>query len=115
MRATISLPERWRAEAEILRRRGAAVQAEVLESCAVDLEECERARELELLSLEQAAAESGFSYSAIQKMVAEGELTNVGRKGKPLVRRGDLPRKARRRPRSDLADVVIAGRIGGHA
>jgi hypothetical protein len=113
MTPTVSLPELWRAEAEILRRRGAGPQADVLESCATELEEREQTRELERLSLEQAAAESGFSYSALQKMVAQGEITNVGRKGKPLVRRGELPRKARRGQMPDLAGAVIAGRIGG--
>jgi hypothetical protein len=109
------LLERWRAEAEILRRRGAQSQADALLSCAVELEEFERACALEALSLEQASAESGFSYSALQKMLAEGELPNAGRKGKPLVRRGDLPRKARRGTIPDLAGAVIAGRIGGRA
>ena len=109
------LLDRWRAEVEILRRRGAQSQADVLASCAVELEEFERARAFEALPLAQASAESGFSYSALQKMLADNELPNVGRKGKPLVRRGDLPRKARRGTSPDLAGAVIAGRIGGVA
>ena len=111
MNVPTGLLARWRAEAAILRRGGAQPQAEALESCAAELEEFERARELEALSLEQAVAESGFSYSALQKMLAEGELLNVGRKGKPLVRRGDLPRKAKRGSTPALAEAVIAGRI----
>jgi hypothetical protein len=111
MRAALLL-ERWRTEAEVLRRRGAQPQADALETCAVELEEFERACELEALSLEQAVTVSGYSYSALQKMVAAGELANVGKKGKPRVRRGDLPRKATPAPMPDLAGAVIAGRIG---
>jgi hypothetical protein len=111
MSATLLL-ERWRTEAEVLRRRGAQPQADALETCAAELEEFERARDLEALSLEQAVALSGYSYSALQKMLAEDELTNVGKRGKPLVRRGDLPRKARPAAMPDLAGAVIAGRIG---
>jgi hypothetical protein len=111
-RELVQLPERWRAEAAILRRRGAAAQAELLESCATDLEQDERERGLQALTLEDAAAQSGYSYSALQKMVADGQLLNVGKKGKPLVRRGDIPRKPRRREAPDLAGAVIAGRIG---
>ncbi len=40
------------------------------ESYADELEEALREAELEALTLEAAASESGYSYSAIQKMVA---------------------------------------------
>lgn len=107
-----ALAARWREEAAILRRRKATDLAELLEDCATELEAEERERALEALTLEQAVSESGYTYSALQKMLAEGELPNAGKKGKPLVRRGDLPRKARRALTPDLANAVIAGRIG---
>jgi hypothetical protein len=37
-----SLADRWRIKADILRRRGLSAQADVLETCAVELEEYER-------------------------------------------------------------------------
>ena len=93
------LARRWRDEADTLRRRGATAQAVVLESCAEELETVLRERDLEALNLRGASEESGYSYSALQKMVAEGKLPNMGDKNRPRVRRGDLPRKAGQLPR----------------
>ncbi len=47
----------------------------------------------ELLTLQQAEADSGYSYDHLRKMITSGLLPNMGRRGKPLVKRGDLPRK----------------------
>lgn len=106
------LTSRWRNEAEIFERRGAANQAATLMSCADELEQWMRERELEKLSLTQATEESGFSYSALQKMVAKGRLTNVGDKNRPRVRRCDLPRKpSRSTPVEDEAEPDLAGTI----
>jgi hypothetical protein len=112
----IPLPARWRADADILRRRGAVPQAEALESCAVELEAFEQERQLEALTLEQAVIESGYSYSALEKMVRAGQLQNVGIRGKPRVRRGDLPRKViAPKPMTatgpDLAGDALRGRV----
>jgi hypothetical protein len=106
-----SLPELWRREAIVLRRRGAAGQADALESCAAELVAWQHERAFESLTLEQAEQESGYSYSALEKMVRRGELENVGEKGRPRVRRGDLPRKAVRSAKGqDLAGSVLEGR-----
>ena len=110
------LAKRWREEAKMLRHRGQDALAKMAESYVQDLETALRESELEALSLQQAADESGYSYSAIQKKVAEGELENVGDKNRPRVRRGDLPRKTRCRSRSsveeepDLVGEILARR-----
>ena len=108
------LVDRWRQEAEILRGRGATLQADVLLSCATDLEADERAQALEPLTLQEAARESGYSYSALQKLVATGKLPNVGSPHRPRVRRGLLPRKVGTRPLvtdgPDLAARVLQGK-----
>ncbi len=109
------LTSRWRAEADVLHRRGADEQAFVLKSCAVELEHEGRLFSIEALTLEQAAESSGFSYSALQKMVRDGTIPNVGKKGAPRVRRGDLPKKPRPgtepcRGEPDLAELVLAGK-----
>ena len=78
-----------------------------MEACAKDLEERLREWELESLSLDDGARESGFSYSTLQHRVASGEIPNAGSKGRPRVRRCDLPyRGGRVRPKGepDLAD-----------
>ncbi len=105
----------WREDAETLRKRAATAQAVVLESCAEELETVLRERDFEALTLQGASEESGYSYSALQKMVAEGKLPNRGDKNRPRVRRGDLPRKAGQLPRGpsdgepDLAGTILTG------
>lgn len=103
---------RWRADAAVLRLRGAPGQADALESCAAELEAYEREKALEALTLEQAAGESGFSYSALEKMIRRGMLLNVGGKGSPRVRRGDLPKKPTRFSLQavEIAEQVLSGR-----
>jgi hypothetical protein len=103
------LGARWRAEASLLRRRGADAQAVVLETCAAEFDEWLRERSLEALSLAEAERESGYSYSALQKMVARGELENIGDKHRPRVRRGDLPRKPLKYQRSQVGPALAEG------
>ena len=89
------LPAEWRALAVQQYELGAVGQARTLEFCANRLEESARQWESEALTLDQAAEESGYSYSALQQMVAGERLESVGTKHSPRVRRGDLPQKAR--------------------
>jgi hypothetical protein len=91
------LTERWNEEAEILRRCACSAQAELTDRHIQELEELKMQWQLELLTLRDAARESGFSYSTLQHMLAEGRLENAGSKNKPRVRRRDLPRKGARR------------------
>jgi len=108
------LSAKWRAAAVELRHWGAELQATVLEQCAAELEAYERECALEQLTLEQAAAESGYSYSQLQKLVGSGALTNVGEPHKPRVRRGDLPRKPGRVAHEGEPDLaaLVQGRRG---
>src|SRR5687767_3771453 len=107
-----ALVAKWREEATLLRRRGASAQADAAESYAAELEAAVREWQLAELTLDDAAQESGYSYSALQKKLANGELGNVGGKGTPRVRRGELPKKAGRIPEETLADKVLARRLG---
>ena len=109
------LADGWRAEAVVLRKRGATAQAEVLESCVADHEQVLDAWRTEELTLNQAAEESGYSYSALQQM----KDLHVGTSGSPRLRRCDLPRRpSRSSPRlangpPDLADEILASKHGG--
>jgi hypothetical protein len=102
----------WRDEAKILRVRGADAQATVLESCALELEEKARLFSHEEITLEQAAEESGYSYSALEKMARRGRIPNAGLLGHPRIRRKDLPKKPGRGAPAqggpNLADLVLA-------
>ena len=115
-----SLPAAWREKAEEFRRLRAEDQATTLEYCADDLEETWRVWQEEPLTLEEAAEESGYSYSSLQKRVASGEIPNIGEPGAPRVQRQDLPRKAPR-PRFKLEsgepdlveEILVGGSAGG--
>lgn len=100
----LPLVDKWLAEAKEIRERADEEEIPMLrhslELTAMIYEE--HAEELqtetvryweELLSLKEAADESGYAYSTLQKKVARGEIPNSGSAGKPLVRRKYLPRK----------------------
>ena len=117
MSSPITLPSRWRTLAEQMRSLGAVAQATTLEHCADDLEEAWRIWQTEPLTLDEAAEESGYSYSSLEKRVRSGRIPNIGEPGAPRVRRADLPRKAPR-PRfkletgePDLAEEILAAKL----
>ena len=101
-----------REDAATLRRYGAPGQAEAVEECAAGLEERLRLWELEALTLEQAALESGFAYSTLQQKIAANELPNAGELGAPRIRRCDLPyRGGAPRPQTDAGAPDVAKEI----
>lgn len=93
------LIKRWRDEAAVLRRYASEAQADVVERLARELEAALKESELEELTLEQAQSETGFAYSTLQRMVAEGRIPNAGDRHKPRIRRRDLPKKPAHRER----------------
>jgi hypothetical protein len=117
-RRILDLASEWRQKATLLREYGAEAQAAAIEACAVELTDAIRAWQDEPLTLEQAVEESGYSYSTIQQKVAAGEIPNVGSRGRPRVRRYDLPRKTPtpslllESGEPDLAGEVLAARTG---
>ena len=120
------LISQWRDEAETLRRRGVAVHATLLESCADELERELDRWENELLSIKEAAAESGYSEETLRRKARSGKLPaerSSGKKTHLKLRCGDLPIKPIRRnaassshipysPEEDARD--IAQRLGGN-
>ena len=120
------LISQWRDEAETFRRRGVAAHATLLESCADELERELDRRENELLSIKEAAAESGYSEETLRRKARNGELPaerSNGKKSHMKLRRGDLPTKPIRgkgayasrtpyNPEEDARD--IAQRLGGN-
>ena len=104
------LVSRWRAEVDVLRKRGADGQAAAVESCADELEQAVVEANLESLTLDQAAEESGYSKSHLSRLMAADRLPNAGRRNAPRIKRGDLPRKPET-PMDEGPDLV--GRIHG--
>jgi hypothetical protein len=108
------LAHEFRNEAEILRKWGELELARAVLHAADRLEMQERLAKLEELSLREASARSGFSYSAVEKMVRQGRIPNAGVKGSPRVRAGDLPSRPptliNGRSGPDLASRALIGR-----
>jgi hypothetical protein len=82
----------WRDRAASLRRY-APEAANAFEDAAGELEAILRDTGAELLTLEAAARECGYSADHLGRLVKAGRLANLGKSGAPKVRRGELPRK----------------------
>ena len=74
----------------------AAPAAEAFRCAANELSTVLSTAENEILTLGQAAAESGYSHDSLRHLVSDGKVPNAGRRGAPLIRRGDLPRRPQR-------------------
>ena len=113
----LDLPKAWREKATELRCFGAEDQAVTLEYCADDLDETWRIWQTEPLTLDEAAEESGYSYSSLEKRVRSGKIPNIGKLGAPRVQRQDLPRKAPTHRfeletgEPDLVGEILAGKL----
>ena len=89
-----ALVDAWRHEAATLRDRYADHRlATSVETHARELHEAMQLRAHLELTLQDAATESGYSVAHLRHLIAKGELQNVGRRGRPRVRRGALPSK----------------------
>ena len=108
------LPAAWRGEADRLERFAPAA-AVAFRDAAQQLEESQRAAASDVLTLEEAALASGFSKDHLRHQIATGMIANVGKKGRPRVRAGDLPKKAPRKPSpyDPSADAVQLVRNAG--
>ena len=91
MGAVQDLLTRWRSEAETVGRCGHQSTSRLIRRLAVEVEEALRDDRDETLRLAEATLESGYSTEHLRKMVASGKIPNSGAKGRPLIRRGDLP------------------------
>ncbi len=103
----VLLAQNWRRRAEGLREYGDERGALICAMHADQLEEAWREYELEPLSIEEAALESGYSASHLYHSVRDGDLPNAGRKGRPRVLRTHLPR----RPGKRAPDLIPTERL----
>lgn len=93
---TADLPALWRDRANELEPYAAPV-ATAFRSAAAELEAALRADGDETLTLANAAAASGYSERRLRELLAEGALPNAGGRGRPRIRRGDLPKRGPRK------------------
>ena len=111
MTALDNLAAEWRKNATLLQECGASDRGALFSKVAGQLEAAMRECQLELLTLDQAATEGGYSYSSLEKRLRSGELPNAGTKGSPRIRRGDMPTKGGRMSQVDgFADQILKRR-----
>ncbi len=111
MNGALGLALRWREEALVLEERyGDPRGAELFRLCARELEEAIRCDQDESLTLQEAAATSGYSIDHLRHQVAEGKIPNIGRRGSPRVRRGDVPLKLARQECTTGPDAAATAR-----
>lgn len=101
-KAIQALTERWRREAEVLRKYGCTQLADVNELHASAVLDALQADADELLTAQEAAAWSGYTTRHLRGL----DLPNHGRKGSPLYRRADLPRKPGHDPERAQRDAA---------
>ena len=94
MSAMHDLVAQWRREAETLERREQGSTGKLIRRLAVEVEEALRHDEDEALTLAEAALESNYSTEHLRKLVAAGTIPNAGEKGRPQIRRSDLPTRS---------------------
>lgn len=84
----------WRSkQAEWARLGMTASAATLVDAILEDVESVFRGEANAALTLSEAAKQSGYSVDHLSRMVRTGALENVGRRGAPRIRAGDLPRR----------------------
>ena len=101
----------------MFRLHGHDATASTCELHAAELEAALRDAEAEELTMAESVIASRYSERRLRELVAVGALENVGKKGSPRFRRGDLPKKPRGRSCSGYDVEVhareIVGRLDG--
>lgn len=110
------LPDSFRQTAEYLREHAASEQAACAwEKAAEKLEEVFKNSKLELLNLEEAEVESGYTRSHLKRLIREGVIPNSGGESEPRIQRRHLPRKPgyriRQNPRQKVSCRTQAARV----
>ena len=90
----------WRSAAKLFREHEQAATAVAYEKCADQLEDVLALESACALTLQEAAAESGYSADHLGRMVREGKIPNAGKARAPRIAQRDLPRKPDIAPRS---------------
>lgn len=115
------LRSRWQLRCEEFARFGVLVDgAKVVGELLAELDAAMSAEGEELLSLTVAARLSGYSPSHLSRLLRSGLVPNSGRQHRPLIRRKDLPNKAKhslasgaQKPYDPSADArALMGRQG---
>ena len=82
-----SVAATWRQDATMLRSYGDERGAGILEAVAGQLDGALRDHAMEVLTLSEAAAESGYSKRRLRELLTEGKVPNQGERGRPRILR----------------------------
>ncbi len=102
----VSLADRWRKDAGVLRRCGHRRTAELCEHHARELEDALTALQTEELSATQAAEQTGYSPGHLQDLARSGKVAASKVDGEWRFRRCDLPRKTPDRRSLSVVDEM---------
>ena len=104
------LRQLWERRRDEWARFGVSVDgAELASQVIADLEQLVAARG-DAVTLTEAHRLGGYSVDRLQRLVANGEVENVGRKGRPRIRRSDVPMKPGHRLPDEAASVQFSER-----
>ena len=81
--------------------------APVVSELITELETLFREEKSDILTLSEAALYSGYSVDHLGRSLRRGSIENVGARGRPRVRRGDLPRKSGAL-RNEMSEPIVA-------
>jgi hypothetical protein len=99
------LVSQWRSAAKLFREHEQPATAVAYEKCAGELEDALAQETKAALTLQEAAAESGYSADHLGRMVREGKIPNVGKANSPRIAKKDLPRKSYVAPKPDPSQI----------
>ena len=102
-----ALLEQWEIRAQVLDPYLSPVAA-AFRCCIRELGEGLEQQRSELLSLTEAARESGYSTRHLARAIAAGSIANAGHLNAPKVRRADLPRKAGHLPPRGTSTSILS-------
>lgn len=85
---------KWSHEADSMRHLGALVNgAALLTDILADFKSVISGQADEILTLAQAALESGYTRDHLRLLIRQNRIPNAGRRRAPRIRRRDVPRK----------------------
>ena len=91
MNALAKLTAKWAARRDEWKALGVAVNGAALaDQVIADLREIQ-ASDADIVTLAEAHALGGYSVDHLQRLVSNGKIENMGRRGSPRIRRSDVP------------------------
>lgn len=110
MATLTELRAKWSQNLAVFSRYGIETPERIVREFLADLESLERASSVEAVTLKEASLIGGYSIDHLQRLVASQQIENVGRKGKPRIRRGDVPTRPGHRLPTDTATDQLSAR-----